>query len=231
LEEDKEVHVRVIIVGAGAIGRGLADNLTRRPDNEVVLIDNDKEQCERVGGQLDALVLHGDGTHPEILEKARVREADALVATTGSDALNAVIAMLGHHYAVGKIIVKLEELGLWPACQEIGVSEIIAPKVTAASRITSVLYGTSDLDLSLITQGGLQLVELPAGDTAGNRLSELELPEDAMIVAIVRSGRLHLARASVKIDEGDVLLTLYDGEPALSKVRKALGLSQAKQEE
>jgi trk system potassium uptake protein TrkA len=216
--------VRVIIVGTGAIGRGLAENLTQRPDNEVVLIDTNKERCEEVSGQLDALVLHGDGTHPEILEKARVREADALVATTDSDALNAVIAMLGHHYAVQKVIVKLDELGLWPACQEIGVSEIIAPKITAASRITSALYGTSALDLSLITQSGLQLAQLPAGESAGKRLSELELPEDVLIVAIVRSGHLHLARGNTRIDEGDVFLTLYDKETALSKARKALGL-------
>src|SRR3970282_1833488 len=87
--DDEEVDVRVIIVGAGAIGRVLAENLTQRPDNEVVLIDTDKERCEEVSGQLDALVLHGDGTHPEILEKARVREADALVATPGSEALHA----------------------------------------------------------------------------------------------------------------------------------------------
>ena len=216
--------MRVIIVGAGAIGRVLAENLTQRPDNEVVLIDTDRERCEQVSGQLDALVLHGDGTHPEILEKARIREADALVATTGSDALNAVIAMLGHHYAVKKIIVKLEELGLWPACQEIGVSEIIAPKITAASHIMSALYGTSALDLSLITQGGLQLAELPAGEAAGKRVSELELPEGVMILAIVRSGHLHLARGNTKIDEGDVLLTLYEKETALTKARKALGL-------
>jgi Trk K+ transport system NAD-binding subunit len=70
----------------------------------------------------------------------------------------------------------------------------------------------------------LQLAQLPAGESAGKRLSELELPEDVLIVAIVRSGHLHLARGNTRIDEGDVFLTLYDKETALSKARKALGL-------
>jgi hypothetical protein len=39
--------------------------------------------------------------------------------------------------------------------------------------------------LSLLTQSGLQLVQVPAGDAAGKRLSEFELPEEALVVAIV----------------------------------------------
>lgn len=80
--------MRVVIVGLGDIGRELAENLARRRNNELILIDADEKRCERLAGEIDALVLHGDGTDPEILKKAKLEEADALVATTHSDAIN-----------------------------------------------------------------------------------------------------------------------------------------------
>ncbi len=87
--------MRVIIVGIGEIGLQLANLLARRGDNELVLIDRDPDRADEISNSLDALVLRGDGSNPEILEKAQVGEADALVAATGSDQINTVIALLG----------------------------------------------------------------------------------------------------------------------------------------
>lgn len=219
--------MRVVIVGAGAIGRELAENLIRRGGNEVVLIDADEKRAEQLASELDALVLHGDGTNPELLKKARLSEADALIATTGSDAINTVIAMLGHRMGVQDIIVKLNDVGLRAACREIGVKKIIAPKISAAAEIFASLYGFDRLDFSLAVRGGLQLAEVEVGPTAaGRRLEELDFPQDTLVVAVLRGERARVPRGGTKLEEGDVLLLLAEGESALESVRRRLSPPQ-----
>ena len=218
--------MKAVIVGAGGIGRELAEDLTRRDGNELTLVDVDEERCEELAAEMDALVIHGDGTDPEILEKAQVEDADALVATTGSDALNTVIAMLGRHMGVEKIVVKLDGVGLRAACHELGVTEIIAPKIAAAARIVSVLYGFESFDLSMLARGGLQLLELSADELEGKKLSEAELPENAIVMAVMRGDQVLLARDSTKIQADDRLFILADGTEAANKVREALGVDE-----
>lgn len=214
--------MRIVIVGAGSIGCGLAEDLSRRGGNEVVLVEVDEQRCQVVSSKVDGLVLHGDGTDPEMLEKAQLREASALVACTGSDALNTVIAMLGRLAGVKKIVVKLDDLGLHAACQEIGVTRIVAPKLAATATMLSALYGTESLDLSLISHGGLELVELPAGDLVDKKLADLEVQDDAVLVAVLRGKQLLLPRPSLAVEAGDLLLALVEGEAALKKLRRHL---------
>ncbi|MDH3359998.1 MAG: NAD-binding protein, partial [Desulfobulbaceae bacterium] len=92
--------MRIVITGIGDIGRELAGMLNRREGNELILIDSDEKICEKLAAEIDGLVLHGDGTDPAILKKAGLAEADALIATTPSDPINTVIAMLGHRMGV-----------------------------------------------------------------------------------------------------------------------------------
>jgi len=214
--------MRVIIVGGGDIGRELAKNLVRRGSDELIIIEVDEKRCEQLAGELDALILRGDGTNPEMLQKARVAEADALVAATGSDALNTVIVMLGHRFGVKKIIVKLNEFGLRAACQEIGVSKIIAPKIAASAEILAALYGLDRLDFSLVVHGGLRLVELDAGGALGTPIADLEKPDNVVIVALIRGQQALLPLPHTKLKEGDVLLTLVENETALEKMKKQL---------
>lgn len=214
--------MKVVVVGIGGVGRKLADTLSRRENVQLVMIDSDEQHCKHLASEFDALVINGDGTDPEILKKAGVAEADALVASTDSDPLNTVIAMLGHRIGVPKIIVKLNDVGLRAACQEIGVSRIIAPKISAAAEIMAVLSGFDRLDLSLMVQGGLHIVEVGVGNASGRFLHELELPDGILIVAIMRGEKVLVPRGKTRLEENDVLLVLLESEAMLETLKKIL---------
>lgn len=215
--------MRVVIVGGGGIGTELARILSRHEQNEVVIIEIDEKRCQELSADLDALVLHGDGTHPDLLAKADVKNADGLVAVTNSDAMNTVIALLGHRNQTPTIVAKVEQVGLQAACREMGVSHVIAPNTASAARIAATLRGFHRLDFSLLARGGIQLVELPAVTTAGKRIEELTLPESILVVAIIRGEDILLARGKRKIEEGDLLLVLVENDSALAKARETLG--------
>jgi len=214
--------VRIIIVGAGRIGVELARMLAHHEANEIVIIELEESRCQELSTKVDALVLQGDGTHPEILRKANLDEADALVAVTGVDAINTVIAMLGHRAGVGRIVARLDEPGLHLACQEAGATDIIAPSLASAAQIASVLYGFHRLDFARVTRSGLRLVELGAGAAAGRKLSETVFPDGVLVVAIVRGEESSLARGEIKVAADDGLLILVESDEALHRVKEAL---------
>ena len=114
--------------------------------------------------------------NPDILRKAQLDEADALVATTGSDSTNTVIAMLGSRFEVEAIVVKLNDTGLRPACLEMGVTYHhsedfrLGPDLRGPTRLgpDGFLHGHP---------GGMRLVEVTIHPEESKRLSELKLPD------------------------------------------------------
>lgn len=205
-------------MGVGDIGLGVADKLITREDNEVVLVDSDERRCDELSKRLEALVICGDGTDPEILRKAQVGEADALVATTGIDPINTVIGMLGRQMDVVTVIVKLNGVGLRPACEAIGINKIIAPKVAAAGHIEAALYGLDHIDFSVIARGGLMMAEYMVRHLEIKSLEELDLPDGAYVTAVTRGNDVLLPRDKMSLEKDDSLLILLDSDSAKEKL-------------
>ncbi len=214
--------MRVVIAGAGSIGRELANNLIKEKDNEIVFIDKDEEKCERVSEEFDALVITGDASDPQILKKAEIEDADALVALTNSDPLNTVIAMLGNRFEVKKIIVKLNDLSLRSACDEIGVDKIVTPKVSAAAEIFSTLFGLERENLSIIVSGGLKLVTIEVGSAKDKKIESIDIPEGSHIVAIKRDDDVMIPRRDLKLKKGDELLIIIEKRELLDELKNLL---------
>ncbi|MDO5815954.1 MAG: NAD-binding protein, partial [Methanobrevibacter sp.] len=68
-----------IIMGGGRVGLSLANILI---DNgfDITLIESDESLCSDVAGELDALVIHGNGTNSKLLEEANIEDADYFIA-------------------------------------------------------------------------------------------------------------------------------------------------------
>lgn len=218
--------MRVIIVGGGDIGRQLVRNVASGGDDEIVVIDLDRERCDAIAESEDVLVICGDATDPATLQEAQISEADALVAATDVDAINTVIAMLGRRYEVPKIIVRLSGTGLRPACEEIGVTEIVAPTIAAAARIQSLLYGHT-VDFSYLAQRGLSLTEVSIGSAAEDQtIEQLDLPEGLLVVSVIRKDEAHLPHGGTRLEKGDSVLVLTDSRERLDRAREAFGEPQ-----
>lgn len=219
--------MNVIIVGGGELGTRLAENLIKRAHNQVTIVELSEPRAAQISEELDALVLLGDGTHPDILRKARIEEAHALVAATGSDAINTVVAMLGKRFEVPQMVVRLEETGLRAACQEIGVGLIVAPRIAAAAEMTSFLYGTHRLDFSLVARGGLNLLQLAAHHVDGVALQDLGLPQGSLIVAVIRDpDEVLVPRGPTRLMAGDELMILTESDKITREVEHVLKLDE-----
>src|SRR5687768_84593 len=99
--------MRVVVAGAGNVGFFLADDLSSR-HHQVVLIDQTGEVAQRAKAALPAAtVIHGDACEPWVLERAELGRADVLVAATGDDEDNLVISLLGkQEFAVPRVVAR-----------------------------------------------------------------------------------------------------------------------------
>ena len=214
--------MKVIVVGLGQLGRRLAEELAGKSGLELVLLDSDAATCKAAADKYDALVLQGDGTDPELLVKAGAQEADALIAATGSDALNTVVALLAKQAGTKQVIVVLNDLALRTACQAVGVDKVVSPVLSAASEIESYVLGERQLDFSVAVSGGARIAELPAGQWRGRKFGDLNLPRGIAIPVILREGKALVPEPGTALGKDDILVVVAQDEKRLEAVRSQL---------
>ena len=82
--------MKAIIVGGGKIGYYLLKALKDKYF-DVVLIEQNKELCDKIAEELDAEIICGDGSDIDVLEDAGIEEAEIIAAVTGKDEENLVV--------------------------------------------------------------------------------------------------------------------------------------------
>ena len=82
----------VMIIGGGRASYYLAQKLLMN-HVQVKIIEKNEERCLYLWRILGALIIHGDGTDREALDKENAEEMDALISVTGMDEENLMIAL------------------------------------------------------------------------------------------------------------------------------------------
>jgi len=82
--------LKIIILGAGQVGRTAAYHLAREEANDVTVVDTDESLLRDLQDRIDIRTVRGNAASPKILETAGARDADMIVALTNSDETNMV---------------------------------------------------------------------------------------------------------------------------------------------
>ena len=90
--------MRILIVGAGAVGFQLAEHLSEEGRHDIVLVDQDPQRLEYAQEQLDIMTVVGNGASLAVLEQAGIAKADLLAAVTNVDEVNLVACMSAAPY-------------------------------------------------------------------------------------------------------------------------------------
>ena len=208
--------MRVVICGAGQVGTGIAAQLAREK-NDVTVIDHSPELINRIETSLDVTAVLGHGSHPDILEKAKIREADMIIAVTYSDEVNMIACQLAHSlFDVPTKVARVRHQSyLQPEWQNLYTQEnmpidvIISPEIEVGRAILTRLahYGVfesvsfADDMVALI---GVSLKEdCPLLDTPLRQLSGLFPTLKAMIVGVSRNGAFFVPKAGDHMLAGD----------------------------
>ncbi|MFP4655350.1 MAG: NAD-binding protein [Methanohalobium sp.] len=79
--------------------------------------------------------MHGEGTQPNILEKAEIREADALVACTTHDQDNILIGLMAKEAEISNIVIRVDDVQFTEVAKKLGLAHIINPSHIASTFI------------------------------------------------------------------------------------------------
>ena len=82
--------MKIIILGAGQVGRTAAYHLAREEANDVTVVDLDETLLRDLQDRIDIRTVQGNAASPRTLETAGARDADMIVALTNSDETNMV---------------------------------------------------------------------------------------------------------------------------------------------
>src|SRR6266516_4383346 len=187
--------MRVVVAGGGAVGRHLAADLQER-GHQITLIDQNPTVTAKIESTAPGVeVVMGDACELWVLEKARVREADALVAATGDDEDNLVTSLLAkQEYGVPRVLARVNHpRNEWLFNEQWGVDAAVSPPHILTAMVEEAV-SVGDLVRLLRLEGGkVALVEVTLpGDSqnVGRPLYELRLPPDSAVVAVLREGHV-----------------------------------------
>ena len=135
--------MKIIIVGAHAVGTYLAQLLSRNQE-EITVIDPDPDRLEKIGGDYDLLTLCGSPSSVRTLQEANTQDADLFIAVTKNGNENINSCILAHALHAKKTVAKVDDAefiaeDVRAIYKNLGVDELIFPELLAARDINNGL--------------------------------------------------------------------------------------------
>jgi trk system potassium uptake protein len=214
--------MRIIIVGCGRVGSGLARTLSLR-GHSVTVVDQNPDTFERLGSAFKGNTVAGVGFDRDVLIRAGIETADGLAAVTPSDEGNVISArMASHVFHVPKVIARVFDPQHAETYRRLGVQTI--DLITWGVNRIAELLTSSPLDcvLSLGADANIVEADLPLV-LDGRSVKDLTIPGEISVVAISRSGRTVLPTQGTVLKAGD-LLHIAVLSTSMDRLRRLLSL-------
>jgi len=201
-----------VIIGGGRGGSYLAGDLQTQ-GYRIKVVDRRPEVVAKLRQEIGGDVICGDGCSPQILDQVGVSKADLVVALTHNDEDNLVVCRLAkHHFHVPRVIARVNNpLNEWLYTKDWGVDVAIS-QVHLTSKVIEEEIGLGELvTLLKLNRGEAALVELRLPETSpcrGKAIRDVNLPSDAVIVSVIRAGKLVIPRGDTVFEAGDEILAV-----------------------
>ena len=162
--------MKIIIIGNGKVGFTLAKQLSGE-DHDLVLIDHNAEALRVADSTLDIMCLDGSGASIQILRTAGVREAELVIAVTGSDELNIVCCLIAKKLGARHTVARIRSPEYFREAnllkREIGLNMIINPEYAAAQEISRLLRVPSAFSVETFARGLVEMIGFPIQESDG----------------------------------------------------------------
>lgn len=201
--------MRVAIAGAGAVGRSVALELIDN-GHSVLLIDKESRSI-RPDLVADAQWLLADACELSSMEEAHLETCDVVIASTGDDKANLVIALLAKtEFSVPRTVGRVNHpSNEWLFSESWGVDvSVSTPRMMSALVEEAVTVGDL-VRLFTFQRSNTTLVEMtmPADSPhVGSRVADVPWPPDVVPVAILRGKANHTPDRAGALEAGDELL-------------------------
>lgn len=213
----------IIIVGGGNIGFYLAKTLVAA-NHEVLLLEKERTRYRTISEELGEVVMQGDGCQADQQLEAGFSRADAVVATTGSDDDNLVVCQMAKmEFNVPRTISRVNDPRNEKLFHKLGIDATVSSTKIIYNLIEQEVGGGELIPLAALNRGNIEIVEVDIGlksPVVGREIKSLALPDEALIISVIRNDHALLPTGETVLTVGDSLVALVnaDHEPDLRRV-------------
>lgn len=204
--------MNTIIVGCGKVGQKLAEQLSQEDDQDITVIDLRNGVVQDIVNSFDVMGVVGSGSSIETLHEADIKNADLLIAVTGSDELNLLTCLLAKKTGNCKTIARVrkpeysKEIDLFK--DDLGLALIINPEQTAAYEMARVLRFPSAIQIDTFAKGRVEILKFRiAADSVLDNLQVSDICQklncDILVCGVERGESAFIPGGNFILKSGD----------------------------
>lgn len=215
LPTSRSESLRVVVAGAGVVGRSIARELLVS-GHHVMLIDKRRSGFDT--DPVEGAEQHvGDACELSVLSRLGVEDADVVVAATGDDKANLVVSLLAKtEFAVSRVVARINDpRNEWLFDERWGVDVAVSTPRLIVSVVEEAVSVGDVVRLMTLRRGGANIVSVTLPEQtplAGRPVGRVRFPRDAALVAILRDGRVVVPAPDVPFEPRDELLVVAPEE-------------------
>lgn len=221
--------MNIIIVGCGKVGQKLAEQLNMEDDQNITVVDLRYRVVQDIINQNDVMGVVGSGTSLEILNEAGIKDADILIAVTGSDEINLLTCLMAKKAGNCRTIARVRkpeysrEIDLFK--DDLGLAMIINPEQAAANEIARILKFPSAIQIDTFAKGRVEILKfrIPANSV----LDDMEISEigpkfkcNVLICGVERGDSAFIPGGNFILKAGDAISIVGSQQDTLNFFRK-----------
>ena len=197
--------MKLVIVGCGRVGSGLANSLSSE-GQDIVVIDKSKRAFRRLDDGFPGQRIVGSGFDKDALTKAGASSADALAAVTSGDNSNILCARIAReNYGIANVVARIYDPRRAEIYQRLGIPTV-ATVTWTIDQVRRWLLPDEAKSSWIDATGTLQVLERPLpASWAGRPLGGLTVPGRFTLISVTRSGSARLDCNELVGQDSDML--------------------------
>ena len=202
--------MKVVILGAGTVGRSIAESLSSSRHG-VTVVDINPDLSRKINEELDVRAFTGLASQSTVLFQADVQSADLCLAVTGDDEVNIVAASLakamGARRAVARVYAPVfRDLSTFDYESHFNIDRMMSLEQLTAMEFARQIRNPGSVMVENFTRGELEFLETTVSEHSPcikKSLQQLDLPKGVRLGSIARQGETWIAGAGDKLEAAD----------------------------
>jgi len=222
--------MNIVIVGCGKVGQKLAEQLSQEQVHNITVLDTRYNIVQDLTNQFDIMGVVGSCTDIDVLAEAGVKDADILIAVTGSDELNLLTCLMAKKTGNCQTIARVrrpeysKELHIFK--EDLGLAMIINPEQTAAAEIARILRAPSAIQIDTFAKGRAEIIKFKIAEHSpldDVRIADIikKIDCDILVCGVERGDNAFIPGGDFILKRGDlvsIVATLKSGVDFFRKI-------------
>jgi trk system potassium uptake protein TrkA len=220
--------MRVIVIGIGEVGQHIARTLSAER-HDVTVVDADRGRVEGMQGELDALVVAGNGASPKFLRELGAGKADLLCAVTQSDEVNVIAALAARQLGARRTVARVRDAEYFGdddsfARESLGIDFVINPERATAQDLAEAILLPGAVHVEHFADGRVAVAEsilTNRSPLVGQPIGTRRIVRPNFVFGLIRDGRAVAVESGHRPKVGDHILVAaarQDIEPVVAHI-------------